>query len=78
VSNHDDYSSNGEMAVLRDDLEMEIAESVAGKNRAAAKPCPVAGNGSASVTTHNINTAALLKNFISSTNRKSFVVIATV
>ena len=25
VSNHDDYSSNGETAVLRDDLEMEIA-----------------------------------------------------
>jgi hypothetical protein len=53
-------------------------ESVAGKNRAPAKPCPAAGKGSANVTTSNINAAALWKNFISSTNRKSLVVIATV
>ena len=53
-------------------------ESVAGKNRAPAKPCPAAEKGSARVTTKNINTTALLKNFISSTNCKSFVVIATV
>jgi hypothetical protein len=53
-------------------------ESVAGKKRGPAKPCPAAEKGSASVTTNNINTAAFWKNFISSTNRKSFVVIATV
>src|SRR5262249_30057507 len=53
-------------------------ESVAGKKRAPAKPCPAAVRGNTATISKNIDTVAFLKNFISTTNRKSFVVFATV